>query len=87
MIFSSLHQTVDFMSKYTKFYSSIRIWDFNHKKLLYENLDAKDFGNTNAVATVLYNATLSISEDGNTLTIEIPITISDQLCCLELIIQ
>ncbi|WP_051280458.1 GGDEF domain-containing protein [Anaerovorax odorimutans] len=84
MIFNNLSQTVEFIMDYQAFYSSIRIWDYNHKKILYENQYINDSRN-HSDKTVLYNAKIFVNENGDTLTVEIPITIDDQVCCLEFV--
>ncbi|MDF2985554.1 MAG: diguanylate cyclase [Eubacterium sp.] len=85
MNFDSLNQTVASIRILQKFYSIIRIWDANHKQILYQCDDNADPVETSVSIADFRDAALSINENENTLEISIPVNIDGQSCSLELI--
>ncbi len=85
MNFDSLNQTVASIRILQKFYPIIRIWDADHKRILYENDDTGKPVEASVTIADFRDAALSISENESTLEISIPVNINGQPCCLELI--
>lgn len=83
MNFDNLSQAVESVQQFRNFFKSIRIWNQQPEKLIYESRDEDTSEILSVDALAFQNATLSISRD--ILKVNLAVTIDGRPCVIELI--